>query len=214
MKISSQTFKSFKSFSVCSEKPLNSYLIQRLKNPIPIINSEIEWLLESFKFGGNTDRLGGFDEDFAKKLANVFSFHGMGSSEYEWGAVPNAIEMFNEKNIDQSLVFVNFELYLPKYKKYLYVICRKSHIRSIKFRLKALAETSHFKLLRKKRGLHLRDLCYLHECLESLILNQEPEYQGWIELDNPYFFFLNKEMCKKFLELFNSNSVDFIKKIK
>jgi hypothetical protein len=191
----------------------SSYLIQILKKPIPLENDENEWLRETFRFGAKTNELGGFDKEFAKKIGKICSFQGMGSSQYEWGAVPSAVECLYEKNIEDSFKFINFEYVVPTYKSTIYVICRKAHSKSVKFRLRALAETSDFRKLSKRTGFNLRDRCYLHESLEKIFNNKIPEYLGWIELSNPYFFFLDKDMYDGFLNLFKVNSVDFMKRI-
>jgi hypothetical protein len=196
-----------------SEGLTNSYLIQKLKSPIPLKENTDEWLHKTFKFGGRTSELGGFDRNFAIKLGKICSFYGMGSSQYEWGAVPRAFLYLYEKNLETQFKFINFEYKVPSSSVPIYVICRKCHSKSVKFRLRALSESDDFRVLSKKVGLKLRDRCNLKQSLEDIFYGRTPEFVGWIELYNPYFFFLDKNMYEEFLNLFKVNSVDFMKRI-
>lgn len=185
----------------------SSYLIQRLRLPFEKKNfSEDKWLFRSFRFGGCSDRLGYFTKEFALRIGEVCAFEGMGASQFEWGVVPRAFENYR-KNIED---YISFEMDIPNFKNKVYVICKKKHSRSIRYRIKALAKYEDWHCLKKHRGLRPRERVGLNNSLIELERGLNPETVGWIELDNTFFFFVKKEMWDNYNNLFKTSSMRFI----
>lgn len=180
-----------------------SYLIQRLEKPFQykIAGKEID---NPFSFGGGL-RNGGLSEDAMKLLRPIFSFDYMGSAEFEFGEVPKAISKIAE-NINNYIAFevpVKFS-----YKSWadgktktgtrpVYVICPSDYRAEVvsRIRVKALGEHSTSKNnFRTKESVGLDRSLAEEKYSEKLI--------GWLELDNGYFFFKDKEAFDKTRELF------------
>lgn len=183
----------------------NPYLIQIVKKPIDLntCSNRNDWLLKSFKFGGKTEEFGGFNTSQIDRIASIMSFKGMGSSQYEWGAVPCSFEYFTKNS------FTNFNFDLKNYPVTIYVICNTQHIKQIKKFINKLSVCSDWSDLRKNK-FNLRDLTYFKQSIENFIETGDTEYAGWLQLDNPFFFFLDKKMYQNLLNLFMPNSKHFI----
>ena len=67
----------------------STYLVQRLKKPYKG-NAD-----NPFNFGGGLLR-GGMNEEAYRALNQIFTFDYMGSAEFEFGAVPKAIDVIAE----------------------------------------------------------------------------------------------------------------------
>lgn len=173
-----------------------SYLIQRLKKPYGRVNP--------FSFGGGL-RNGGLSDEAMNLLTGIFSFDYMGAAEFEFGAVPKALQKM-AKNADQYLVTtLSFPLkevaksWRDKSTKppvgdaTIYVICRKEDVQEVHDRIKQFAAENYNK--------NLKESTRLQEALRPLE-DWDTEVRGWLELDNGFFFFTDKEMCEKTAELF------------
>jgi hypothetical protein len=133
---------------------LKPYLIQIVKKPLNIseYNNKQDWFLNSFKFGGKTSEFGGFDNSCIEDVASILAFCGMGSSQYEWGAVPRCFDYFYYNN------FYNFSFTLKNYPMKIYVICNKNHVVKIKNYINKLSVCSNltlanpFKIFLKKKN--------------------------------------------------------------
>jgi hypothetical protein len=174
----------------------NSYLIQRLKKPYGASNP--------FSFGGGL-RNGGLSEEAMELLNGVFSFDYMGAAEFEFGAVPKALQLI-AKDANQYLTTT---LSIPQNKvakawrdksteaptgeAVVYVICRKGDVQEVHIRIKQFAANKYDK--------NLKETTRLPGALRP-IDDWDRDVQGWLELDNGFFFFTDKEMWKKTAELF------------
>ena len=76
-------------------KMIDSWLIQRLLPPASTDNP--------FSFGGGLIN-GGINEQGMHALRSVFSFDYMGSAEFEWGAVPKALQFLIEQSRASTLI--------------------------------------------------------------------------------------------------------------
>ena len=182
----------------------NSYLIQRLKTPF---ESEglAKGLVNAFAFGGGLVN-GGLSKEAMELLGDIFRFDYMGSAEFEWGAVPKALSKIAD-SIESYIAFGEDVKY--KYRQYyygrkkdpedlsgkakVYIICLKDDKEEVVDRIKKFA-VNHKDCFTKERV-----------CLDE-VLSGSSEYNkdlgGWLELDNGYFFFTDKEMYAKTCRLF------------
>jgi hypothetical protein len=89
---------------VLQEKMKRTWLVQRLQKPAPmsIKGKDISNL---FSFGGGF-RNGGLTDEAMALLKNVFSFDYMGSAEFEWGAVPQALSFLATQTLVSGTVAV------------------------------------------------------------------------------------------------------------
>ncbi len=160
-----------------------THLIQRLKKPR---GSAI-----AFSFGGGLPA-GGFSKEAQELLKNVCTFDYMGSAEFEFGEVPRAFYRIAEYSSNREAS--SGELCFPDE---VYYICEKGIEREVKG---VIAQ-----LVRNEEELRLKEPCYLWESITG-----EPEwasdYVGWVELDNAFMFFTDREMFNKFQNLFSINS--------
>jgi len=67
------------------------YLVQILKQPWEKTGTVRDGLQNAFSFGGGLKR-GGFSKEAMQLLTNLWGWEYMGASEYEWGAVPEAMK--------------------------------------------------------------------------------------------------------------------------
>ena len=153
-----------------------THLIQRLKRPIERINP--------FSFGAGL-RNGGIPKEGMDLLSKIWSFDYMSATEFEHGAVPEALDKIwdysNENHATKGLV------HLPKEVHY---ICKKG--------TQEYVEDTIQKLYKNEENLNLNELTYLRKSIQG-----KDNYKGWLELDNAFMFFIDKEMYRKTLDLFN-----------
>jgi len=67
------------------------YLVQILKQPWEKTGTVRDGLQNAFSFGGGL-KSGGFSKEAMQLLTNLWGWEYMGASEYEWGAVPEAMK--------------------------------------------------------------------------------------------------------------------------
>ena len=148
-----------------------------------------------------------YDPSFKEALGllkEIFRFDYMGSSEFEWGAVPKALSAIAE-NVNAYVAFdtrVNY-----KYKHYqigkdneefvgtgtVHVICRVADREDVVEKIKAFASDA-WNQSTKERVL-------LDEVLSGSSKYND-DLAGWLELDNGYLFFTDNDMYKKTCHLF------------
>lgn len=163
----------------------NTWLIQRLNAPLV----EKQVLAENVAFGGGLKN-GGLSADAMKLLRPIFSFDYMGSSEFEWGAVPECLDRI-AKSVDSYTTWVEVINTAN-----VFIIGPKKLKEQITDRLWDIArykrdfkENPHFK--------------------ESLA--EEKYYartKGWLELDNNFFFFKDETMFKETAALFGIKIIE------
>lgn len=173
----------------------DSYLIQRLRKPYGKDNP--------FSFGGGL-RNGGLSEEAMDLLRGVFSFDYMGAAEFEFGAVPKALQLM-AKNAENYTAF-SFTFPLSKVQQSwrdkstdkpegsaeIFVICNKDDVKEVTTRIKQYASGT---------GGRLKETTLLSNTLRP-DGDWDPGMLGWLELDNGFFFFTDKEMWEKTAELF------------
>jgi hypothetical protein len=164
-----------------------SYLIQRLHKPVN--NAVMGNLVNAFSFGGGLVN-GGLSKDAMKILRDICSFDYMGSSEFEWGAVPAALQFIAEQAGNKNIVVG--ELHFNT-NEVVYWIAPKEYKKEVKNRIMQLRKDEY--AWQKQEHCGLKDY-----------FDRTDEYGernvGWIELDNGYAFFTDKDMAEKFFKLF------------
>jgi hypothetical protein len=158
------------------EKMLESYLIQRIDKPFNAPNP--------FAFGGGLSD-GGFSSDAMKILKTIYRFDYMGSSEFEWGAVPAAFQFLAKQSHAKKVVSGKVGD--------VYYIAPKQYEEEIKKRIE--------KLKVNERDFRLKEYCGLSDALNQTE-KRFHEPVGWIELDNGFMFFIDEEMFNNSCQLF------------
>jgi len=149
-----------------------------------------------FSFGGGLIN-GGLSKAGMDRLRTIFSFDYMGSAEFEWGAVPAALQFLAEQRFAKGLIAGVTDVSPDDDKKnFVYYVCPIQYETNVVKRIKEL---------RLMKGLMLKEHCGLREYFEE----KNPRYEeyakrniGWLELDNGFIFFTDKEVFDKFCLLF------------
>lgn len=165
-----------------------SYLIQRLKKPVGYMNP--------FSFGGGF-KAGGINESAMKLIDKIFSFDYMGAAEFEFGAVPKALDKIRDNKSDfiKGSFTVHWKTFRWKTKEKVkgdnkvYFICHKDQKKEVKKRIAGWAMGKNINAC-PKCGVRLNDSF------------DDQDFHGWLELDNGFFFFIDKEMYENVLKLF------------
>lgn len=174
-----------------------SWLVQRLEAPTQRDNP--------FSFGGGL-RNGGLSAEAMQLLRSVWSFDYMGAAEYEFGAVPQALE-----TLAKSKTLIAFALHdvegqpppkwmLPRGEKpsklvqsgTVYVLCpseMRQHVEAL-----VRAEASEVCGTGK-----IRDGSNLWS---ALFAPASTRVRGWLELDNGFLFFTDREMFERACRVF------------
>ncbi len=169
----------------------NTWLIQRLRKPYSwqIKGKKIDNL---FSFGGGLIN-GGISSKAMDIIREVFSFDYMGSSEFEWGAVPQAISFLAEQASKNNLVIGQIDF---TKNETVYYISPKEYETEVINRIKELRKPYGGNI-----GIQLQEACMLDTFFDS-----KREYGkrnvGWMELDNGFMFFTDKTMFQNTCELF------------
>lgn len=158
------------------------YLVQRLLKPVNYENP--------FAFGGGKIN-GGINKEAMKIISKVMSFDYMGSAEFEWGAVPKALDVLNSAE-----KLSTFTLHDDKKVDIIWGICLpKDEEEVIKWVADALV------------GIH----GHMKERLgfkEALAKEKYARAVGWLRIEDdnycesPFMFFIDKEMFDNVLQLF------------
>jgi hypothetical protein len=165
---------------VLRKEMYGTYLIQRLQKPQNFINP--------FSFGGGLVN-GGFGKEAMDIIKNIYSFDYMGSSEFEWGAVPAAFAFLAEQADNKNLVANKIEID----EHTIGYICPKEYEEEVKNRI----------MLLRKEDIRLKEWCGLKNHFErGPFYNERLQPKGWIEIDNGWMFFTDKEMYENTLKLF------------
>ena len=151
-----------------------TYLIQRLNKPQDL--SALGIKDNPFSFGGGYKN-GGLSDEAMKYLRGIFSFDYMGAAEFEWGAVPEALNFIARATLLSGRVKIG--------DKEIYYLCPITYEIEIRNRLKLLCE----------------DKIQLHEW-SGLAHKIGQDYVGGLEIDNGWFFFVDKTVFEKTCALF------------
>jgi len=158
----------------------STYLIQRLNTPHPGYDNP-------FSFGGGLKN-GGLSEDAMKLLRPIFSFDYMGSAEFEYGAIPECLKYIAKNIMDYSM----HELKVNKLPVYIIGLCEQAkQIDDVIILLSKnkvwCKESTHFDAALGLNKYWKKDNCHTF---------------GWLELDNRFFFFTDKNMAYKTADVF------------
>jgi hypothetical protein len=157
-----------------------TWLVHRLNAPTNGANP--------FAFGGGF-RNGGISDGLMKKLMPIFSFDYMGAAEYEFGDTAEALELMLS---GQKLVSGQIQFLKTRPEVVAYYICNASDEYEVRDRIIALY----------KGKLNTREYVYLKRVFDK---EYEGMTRGWLELDNGFAFFVDREMWIKFGRLFELN---------
>jgi hypothetical protein len=174
----------------------------------PIVPAKGKIDSSMFAFGGGLKN-GGLSDEAMKLLREIFSFDYMGSAEFEWGAVPKALEgIWNlreqytafRKTIPYHYLSYEGRLSNPEHlrgKVEIGVICSKENSEEVVTRIEAWADDDYF----KQGGRQLKEATlFPYAC--SGMNKGIYQHKGWLELDNGFFWFVDDGMFQKTAELF------------
>jgi len=191
-----------------------THLIQRLT--APSLRDGVA-IMNPFSFGGGGGRL---SPQALELLLPVFSFDYMGAAEYEFGAVPEALSMVFETAKAEKLFFATLDIKVKEIKKRdplrdetprawkscpVYIIGNSNDQEEISRRVHLLAtnEMGCMDEGRKKppEGMRVRDSVQLDRFIAfEPTCDRSPI--GWLELNNGFFFSVDRVMTEKFAKLF------------
>jgi hypothetical protein len=175
----------------------DSCLIQRLHSPSKLsIGGKV--IDNPFSFGGGLLN-GGFSVEGMNLLRSIFSFDYMGSAEFEWGAVPNCISFLAEQAVKGEVV-AN-QIFLGKNNDIVFYVCPTTYENEVKKRIEKLYQGEQ-----KQGCIQLKEYCGLHDYFFAGDKYSQRNL-GWLELDNGFAFFVDKDMFEKFCVVFGLKNV-------
>jgi len=163
---------------------IKPWLVQRLQRP-----HKDPAFINPFNFGGGMVN-GGFSKEGLLALQQLFTFDYMGAAEFEFGDVPKAFATLQK----EVKTFKRFQIQFNKVS--VFVICR------------IVDETEVVKWLRKhaegSRDTRLKCYSSFPEAVGLDPYDKQDEYTpiGWVELKNPFFFFVDKKTFTEFADGF------------
>lgn len=175
-------------------------LVQRLRKPF---YSE-GLLVDVLAFGGGL-RNGGLSDEAMRLLRDVFRFDYMGAAEFEWGAIPEALTTIAKQQSDlvaEPMFFPLAEVApdvrakeqaAPEGDAVVYIICHRDHLPTVGDRIRGWAAEPYNPDL--KESTRLSSALRPHKKWDT-------EICGWLELDNGFFFFTDREMWEHTARLF------------
>lgn len=164
-----------------------SYLIQRLLNPSKFSFGKVEVKDNPFAFGGGLKN-GGLSEDAMNLVRDVFSFDYMGSAEFEFGAVPEALKKMVDTPLVTSLVHTGIGSGVVHF------ICKQDCADEVRSRICEWAAGE---------PRNTKESVGLNRALKG---EKYSRAVGWLELDNGFMFFIDQGMFEKVCELFGIES--------
>lgn len=189
-----------------------SYLIQRLERPWrtseehPLFGKD-----NPFSFGGGL-RNGGLSEEAMNLTRELWQYDYMGSAEFEWGAVPEALQKMAKTELEATSFTIDLndvaKDWRDKSKKAvkgeatIYTLAPPSFRDEIERRIRAYAAESY---IPKDPELRLKEATHLASTLRPYS-EYDGRTVGWLELDNGYMFFTDEDMFKGACSLFGVES--------
>lgn len=167
-----------------------TWLIQRLLQPRSFKLPGMEFKDNPFSFGGGYKN-GGLSDEAMGFIRTIWSFDYMGSAEFEFGAVPTALRFIAGQASKNNLLAGHVEL---NQGEIVYFLCPKPYEAGVK-KLIAQLRNDEFKL-------RLKEYCGLARYFTEKDNEYAQDYAGWLELDNGFMFFVNKEIFEKTCALF------------
>jgi hypothetical protein len=129
----------------------------------------------------------------------------MGSAEFEWGAVPAALQFLAEQRFADKLIANSINVTLNSDEKNIvYYVCPVQYEIDVIKRIKELRMVGGYGNL--KSTIQLKEHCGLKEWFDEKDPRRAKyakENIGWLELDNGFIFFTDKEVFDKFCLLFD-----------
>jgi hypothetical protein len=186
-----------------------TWLVQRLEKPR-------QWMLggktgdNPFAFGGGL-RNGGLSPEAMDLLRPIFSFDYMGAAEFEFGAVPEALQRIAKFSDGGLLAGHTFDIaltdvlpdwrepkgYKPDGSATIYVLAPQDWMPEVEDRVREWAGKGY--------GSNLKEPTNLDRALRSNPDAKENYWEhltGWLELDNGFMFFTDEEMWRKTADIF------------
>lgn len=172
----------------------DSYLIQRLTKPFEFDTAAAS----PFSFGGGY-RNGGLSDEAMELLRGVFRFDYMGSAEFEFGAVPKTLQRIARAAEKDELVCQTIQIDSKHDQHTLWVIAPEEWIPEIQERVQSW-------LLPWGDRPRMKEQPRLDDTLEW-VHDGDPDKEhwfpfGWLELDNGWFAFADRDMADKVVTLF------------
>jgi hypothetical protein len=173
-----------------------TYLVQRLQKADPRGDHGV------FTFGGGL-RYGGLNKDAWDLITKVFRFDYMGAAEFEDGIVARSIQqIINYSNAGEYATGRIKITGIP-----IYYLCYKPFESEVKIRIKDLATRKYY-----RDGNRTKESLLLNESIAARVPSTHvPEkkdiykyyldYVGWLELDNDFIFFSEKDVFDNFVQL-------------
>lgn len=182
-----------------------TWLVQRLQKPFNLPpDHQMAKLANAFSFGGGL-RDGGLSKEAMGLIQDIFRFDYMGSAEFEWGAVPEALSKLASSELEAFTVAIELAKVpanwrdqsgeVPEGSAILFVIAPKKEAQEVAERIETLA---YEKVDTKER-------VGLHEALRPFN-DWDGETAGWLELDNGFMFFRDGNMFQQTCKLFGVES--------
>lgn len=169
-------------------KPMKrTHLIQRLHTPHQFGRGG-ETIGNVFSFGVGLKN-GGLSDKAMDLLGSIWAFDYMGSSEFEWGAVPQALSFIAEQAYACNIRAGNVDL---GDNSIVYYMTPTTYEEEVVSRIKALYKDEH--------SFDLKEQCGLSRYFNSDYVYRDAV--GWIEIDNGFAFFVDKDMFDKTCRLF------------
>lgn len=179
-----------------------SYLVQRLAKPQTLGLAGMSD--NPFSFGGGL-RNGGLSSDAMSLLRPIFSFEYMGSAEFEFGAVPEALSKMAEHS--KYLVAGSLSVTLADVEKHwsdksdsapageatIFYLCQSQHVDEVERRIRGWAT-------KPDNQPHTKERVGLSTTLRPG--DYAPDTLGWLELDNGFAFFVDRDMWDQTCSLF------------
>ena len=171
-----------------NEKMKDSYLIQRLQAPVNY--NKLGLMGNPFSFGGGLVN-GGFTKEAMSLFQPIFSFDYMGAAEFEFGAVPEAFSFLYEQrqanNLTSGVLTFGDDI--------VYVISPIPYKEEVEKRITLLKNND------RNKNMMLKEYCGLKDYFDPAKKTMRRAC-GWIELDNGFMFFGDKDMFEKTCNLF------------
>lgn len=176
-----------------------SWLVQRLQKPRTF---GLGFKDNPFSFGGGLAN-GGLSGDAMDLLRPVFSFDYMDAAEFEFGAVPKALNTLAEQH--KRLVAKTFTIPFakvepdwrgrkskpPEGEATVYLLADKDHATEAEKRIRSWAA----------KDFTMKEATRLPRALWP-VNEWDGDTQGWLELDNGFMFFTDEQMWASTCELF------------
>ena len=141
---------------------------------------------------------GGFDDGAFGALSGIFSFDYMGRGEYEFGALPNSMGMIYDYSARGELASGSVGLRGGE----VFYICRRDVVAEVARRIKKLGEGESWEQRGPKRlRVATADFVGLRRSLDHGSGDVRTPV-GWLEIDNHFLFFTDREMFSKAAGLF------------